>query len=119
MRNLARLSFASMAVALALASLPLVASAQDAVQADASGIDSSTSLAIDATWMKRYTPLDEDTLDQQRGRAPGFVTIATTPQMANGTSVTLWDEIAPPAPAPVPVDAQRAMQGNSASYTRK
>ncbi|WP_186310681.1 hypothetical protein [Paraburkholderia sp. BCC1886] len=39
---------------------------------------------------------------------------------AEGDShVTLWDEIAPPAPRPVPVDNTRAAQGHLASHAAK
>jgi len=38
------------------------------------------------------------------------------PVAAHTTSVTLWDEIAPPVPAPVPVDAaSRSAPGDVAS----
>ncbi|WGS43027.1 hypothetical protein LFL97_05705 [Burkholderia sp. JSH-S8] len=120
MRHLLRLSLASMAAVLATAWLPNAAHAQEASQASEPAATFAPSLA-DATWMKRYAPLDEDTLSRQRGRAPGYVTVSTASQMAAGgnASVTLWDEITPPTPLPIPVDAQRAVQGNSASYTRK
>ncbi|MGU7779454.1 hypothetical protein [Burkholderia sp. PU8-34] len=119
MRHVLRLSLASAAIALAAASLPIAASAQDAALPDAPVATFASPLA-DATWMKRYTPLDENTLDQQRGRAPGIVTVSAPSAMPAGSaSVTLWDEIAPPTPLPIPVDAQRAIQGNNASYTRK
>lgn len=120
MRNLHRLLVARIAIALAAVSLPILAAAQEASQTDEPGTTFASPLA-GATWMKRYAQLDEDTLGEQRGRAPGFVTVVSSPQqMAGNASVTLWDEIAPPAPMPIPVDAQqRAMQGNSASYTRK
>ncbi|CAG4907088.1 hypothetical protein [Paraburkholderia saeva] len=62
--------------------------------------------------------LDDQMLSRQRGGAVGMVMVAATPQMRGG-SVTLWDEIAPPTPLPVPVDAARAAQSNVASYTRK
>jgi hypothetical protein len=44
--------------------------------------------------------------------------VAEPPQLVrgNGSNVTLWDEIAPPSPLPVPVDAARAAQGNVAMY---
>lgn len=119
MRHVLRPSLASLAIALAAAWLPVSASAEDAAPPDTPVATFASPLA-DATWMKRYTPLDEETLGQQRGRAPGYVTISTSAQLTTGSaSVTLWDEIAPPAPMPMPVDAQRAMQGNNASYTRK
>lgn len=64
--------------------------------------------------------LDDQTLSRQRGGAVGMVMVAATPQLMRGNnSVTLWDEIAPPAPLPIPVDATQSAQGNLASYTRK
>lgn len=64
--------------------------------------------------------LDDQTLSRQRGGAVGMVMVAATPALMRGNGVTLWDEIAPPAPLPVPMDAsQRAAQGNIASYTRR
>jgi hypothetical protein len=65
--------------------------------------------------------LDDQMLSRQRGGALGMVMVAATPQLThgNGASVTLWDEIAPPSPLPVPVDAARAAQGNVAMYQRK
>jgi len=64
--------------------------------------------------------LDDQTLSRQRGGAVGMLMVAATPQlMRGGNSVTLWDEIAPPAPMPIPVDSSQSAQGNVASYTRK
>ena len=70
--------------------------------------------------------LDDQALSRQRGGAVGMVMVAATPQLMRGGSggsggngVTLWDEIAPPSPLPIPVDAARAAQGNLASYQRK
>ncbi|CAB3794708.1 hypothetical protein LMG28688_03950 [Paraburkholderia caffeinitolerans] len=63
--------------------------------------------------------LDDQTLERQRGGAVGMVMVAATPQLMRGNGVTLWDEIAPPAPLPIPVDAGQAAQGNIASYVRK
>ncbi|CAD6525254.1 hypothetical protein LMG27952_01856 [Paraburkholderia hiiakae] len=64
--------------------------------------------------------LDDQTLSRQRGGAVGMVMVAATPQLMRGNNnVTLWDEIAPPAPLPIPVDATQNAQGNIASYTRK
>lgn len=64
--------------------------------------------------------IDDQTLSHQRGGAIGMLMVAATPQlMRGGNSVTLWDEIAPPAPLPIPVDSGQAAQGNIASYTRK
>ena len=119
MRNLHRLFFIWMAVALATASAPFSCVAQEAARPDEPGVV-PVSQVEDATGMNRYAQLDEDTLGQQRGRAPGFVMVAATPQML-GTppSVTLWDELTPPTPLPIPVDTQRTMQGNTVTYTRK
>lgn len=64
-------------------------------------------------------PLDDQILARQRGGASGLTMVAATPDLLRGSSVTLWDEIAPPAPLPVPVDAARAAQSNVASYLRK
>jgi hypothetical protein len=64
--------------------------------------------------------LDDQTLSRQRGGAVGMLMVAATPQlMHGGNNVTLWDEIAPPAPMPIPVDGSQAAQGNMTSYTRK
>ncbi|MGF6772482.1 hypothetical protein P3T18_004976 [Paraburkholderia sp. GAS199] len=66
--------------------------------------------------------LDDQMLSRQRGGAVGMLMVAATPQLMRGSSgstVTLWDEIAPPAQLPIPVDAARAAQGNVASYQRK
>ncbi|MFM0038158.1 hypothetical protein [Paraburkholderia strydomiana] len=52
--------------------------------------------------------LDDQMLSRQRGGAAGMVMVAATPQLLRGNSggrVTLWDEIAPPLPLPIPVDA--------------
>ena len=62
--------------------------------------------------------LDDQMLSRQRGGAVGMVMVAATAQLmrGNGSNVTLWDEIAPPSPLPVPVDTARAAQGNVAMY---
>lgn len=66
--------------------------------------------------------LDDPTLSRQRGGAVGMLMVAATPQLMRGNSgarVTLWDEIAPPSPLPIPVDAARSAQSNVATYQRK
>lgn len=67
--------------------------------------------------------LDDQLLSRQRGGAVGMVMVAATPQLmrgnGGGSNVTLWDELAPPSPLPIPVDAARAAQSNVASYQRK
>jgi hypothetical protein len=112
--------------ALAAALLPLAALAQEADEVVPPDTPSLT-FVTDGAWMKHSAQLDEDTLDLQRGRATGMLMVAAAPQLlvngagsgSGGNGVTLWDEIAPPTPLPIPVDAQRAMQSNNASYTRK
>lgn len=118
------LTFAPLAVALvialAAALVPLVAAAQEADPTGQSGPAPAVFVG-NPGWPAHPAPLDEQTLDAQRGRAPGMVMVVATPRTAgaNGSRVTLWDEIAPPTPMPIPLDAQGAMQSNNASYTRK
>jgi hypothetical protein len=98
-----------------------------APQTDAAGTGAdSTTLAADATppgddsLVAGAHALDDQTLSRQRGGAVGMLMVAATPQLTHGGgNVTLWDEIAPPAPLPIPVDSSQAAQGNIASYTRK
>ncbi|WP_233802651.1 hypothetical protein [Paraburkholderia sp. HP33-1] len=76
--------------------------------------------AVDAATVNDIS-LDDQILSRQRGGAVGLLMVAATPQLmqGGGNQVTLWDEIAPPSPLPVPVDAARAAQGNVATYQRK
>ncbi|SEA22974.1 hypothetical protein [Paraburkholderia sartisoli] len=90
--------------------------AADASSAAAQTFADSTGTADVAT--SNDMVLDDQMLSRQRGGAAGMVMVAATPQMRGG-SVTLWDEIAPPTPMPVPVDAARAAQSNVTSYTRQ
>jgi hypothetical protein len=76
------------------------------------------SLPADAASMNDIS-LDDQMLSRQRGGALGMVMVAATPQLLRDGSVTLWDEIAPPSPMPIPVDAARNAQGNLATYQRK
>ncbi|WP_245004366.1 hypothetical protein [Paraburkholderia sacchari] len=75
--------------------------------------------AGDDTVLAGVGAIDDQTLARQRGGAVGMVMVAATPQLMRGNGVTLWDEIGPPTPLPIPVDAGQAAQGNLASYTRK
>ena len=131
-------SLSSDAGFVALAGLtPAAAAAPETAVADAATIDASatvdSSAAVDASATDgpaqllntpadvvsmTANPLDDRVLAQQRGGASGLTMIAATPR-SMGNAVTLWDEIAPPAPLPVPVDAARTAQGNAASYIRK
>lgn len=62
--------------------------------------------------------VDDHALAHQRGTGPGLMTVAA-PLLHGARSVTLWDEIAPPAPVPVPADAAQVAQSNAVSYFRK
>lgn len=76
-------------------------------------------IAGDDSVLAGVGPIDDQTLARQRGGAVGMVMVAATPQLMRGNSVTLWDEIAPPAPMPIPVDAGQAAQSNIATFTRR
>lgn len=88
----------------------------------ASGVDSTgpqfTNVPADSAAMSDFA-LDDQVLARQRGGAAGMVMVAATPQLMRGAAVTLWDEIAPPTPLPIPIDAARTAQGNVANYQRK
>lgn len=76
------------------------------------------SMPADAASVNDFS-LDDQVLSRQRGGAVGMVMVAATPQLMRGNgggsnTVTLWDEVAPPAPLPIPIDATRAAQGNAA-----
>ncbi|MFC5428536.1 hypothetical protein ACFPTO_06920 [Paraburkholderia denitrificans] len=91
----------------------------DSARADTGALAEDSTPPADAP-VVAGSPLDDQTLAHQRGGAVGMLMVAATPQlMRGGGSVTLWDEIAPPAPLPVPVDNSQAAQGNIANYTRK
>ncbi|WP_116136413.1 hypothetical protein [Trinickia diaoshuihuensis] len=64
--------------------------------------------------------LDDGTLARQRGTGPGLMTVGAPMLALHGApSVTLWDEIAPPAPVPVPADSSHVAQSNTVSYFRQ
>lgn len=88
----------------------------------ATGVDSTgpqfTNVPADSAAMSDFA-LDDQVLARQRGGAAGMVMVAATPQLMRGAAVTLWDEIAPPSPLPIPIDAARTAQGNVANYQRK
>lgn len=65
------------------------------------------------------TPLDDRVLARQRGTGPGLMTVAASMQGLHNAQVTLWDEIAPPAPVPVPADSAHPAQSNAVSYFRQ
>lgn len=111
--------------------MPAAAASPDATAAITATVPESRQLAgevlnipADATSVNDIS-LDDQVLSRQRGGAVGMVMVAATPQLMRGNgnsgrnSVTLWDEIAPPSPLPIPIDAARAAQGNVANYQRK
>jgi hypothetical protein len=92
----------------------------------ASGTDlagTALSVSTDATSPNDFS-LDDQVLSRQRGGFSGMLMVAATPQLmrnagSGGNGVTLWDEIAPPSPMPIPLDAAANTQGNVAAYQRK
>ena len=87
--------------------------------ADATATSDTQAQNVPADASANDMVLDDQVLSRQRGGAVGMVMVAAAPQL-RGNGVTLWDEIAPPTPLPVPVDAARAQQGsNVSSYLRK
>jgi hypothetical protein len=78
----------------------------------------SQAMPVPGTTTLSDIPLDDQVLSRQRGGAVGMMMVAATPQLMRGNGVTLWDEIAPPAPLPIPVDAARAAQSNVTTYQR-
>ena len=121
------LSGAALFAALVLAALPLAANAQATVSADtfqtaSADLDTTGALVLNMPADSASTgdiALDDQMLSRQRGGRTGMVMVAATPQLMRGNGVTLWDEIAPPSPQPIPIDAARAAQGNVANYQRK
>jgi len=122
---------AALLAALVFAALPLAANAQATLTAGtfqmasadtAADLDTTSAQVLnvpaDSAIVNDYA-LDDQMLSRQRGGATGMVMVAATPQLMRGNGVTLWDEIAPPSPLPIPVDAARAAQGNVANYQRK
>lgn len=113
------------ALAAALAAALLVAAPAARAQSTSDTSTATETEAGTAAFRGRFAagagPIDDQTLSHQRGRAVGvgMMMVAATPDLRRGNGVTLWDEIAPPAPLPVPVDASQAAQGNIASYTRR
>jgi len=114
--------FAALALAVGAGATPLTAYA-DALdqQTPAQQQDADASPpASDETSAAETVALDDRVLASQRGTGLGLMTVAASAQtLATTSSVTLWDEIAPPSPAPVPVDTSHVAQSNAVSYFRK
>ncbi|AYX28957.1 lipoprotein [Burkholderia pseudomallei] len=68
---------------------------------------------------ERCARVDDGAFARQRDHAPMPVPVATPRPLVDGTAVTLWDEIGPPAPMPVPTDARHTVRGDGANYTRQ
>ncbi|CAE6866979.1 hypothetical protein R75461_08336 [Paraburkholderia nemoris] len=115
-------TLASVTPAAAATSAPVADNAAQPVdtRADSSLAGEALSIPADAAATTDLV-LDDKVLSQQRGGFGGMLMVATTPQLmrGNGNSVTLWDEIAPPSPLPVPVDVAHSAQGNVTTYQRK
>jgi hypothetical protein len=113
---------AALAVALAMSATAGTAYAdaldgQPAAQAQNADVNGA---AGDETRAGETVALDDRVLARQRGTGLGLMTVAASAQaLATTASVTLWDEIAPPSPAPVPVDTSHVAQSNAVSYFRK
>ena len=120
--NCFRLRIVIAALGIALAAVALAAPREahaDVLEAQAQEQDAS-SAAIGATGANDTAALDDRVLASQRGTGLGLMTVAATAQAGGGArSVTLWDELAPPAPAPLPVDTAHVAQSNAVSYFRK
>lgn len=114
--------FAALALAVGAGVTPLTAYA-DALdqQPEAQQQDADAGpAASDETSAADTVALDDRVLASQRGTGLGLMTVAASAQtLATTSSVTLWDEIAPPSPAPVPVDTSHVAQSNAVSYFRK
>jgi hypothetical protein len=109
---------AALGIALAALAAPVLAHAD-------SSTDSATAALGETALFARATnsgseALDDLALARQRGTGPGLMTVGASMQALKGTpSVTLWDEIAPPAPMPIPADSSHAAQSNAVSYFRQ
>jgi len=113
---------ATLALAVGAGATPLAAYA-DALDAaplaQEQNADASPA-ASDETSAAQTVALDDRVLASQRGTGLGLMTVAASAQsLANTSFVTLWDEIAPPSPVPVPVDTSHVAQSNAVSYFRK
>lgn len=112
---------------------PAAVTAPDTVDKDAAETANSAAARSDLAGAALSIPadavavndlvLDDQALSQQRGGFSGMLMVAATPQLmrgvgGGGNGVTLWDEIAPPSPLPIPVDVARSAQGNVTSYQR-
>ncbi|WP_198404943.1 hypothetical protein [Burkholderia thailandensis] len=69
---------------------------------------------------QRFVNVDARAFARLRDLVPMPVPVAApTPLVDDSAAVTLWDEISPPAPLPVPSDAQRTIRKDGVSDTRQ
>jgi hypothetical protein len=100
-----------------IAALGMALAAPGRAHADSSTDSATPSLGETALFARATIAgseaLDDHALERQPGTGPGLM------QLLKGTpSVTLWDELAPPAPLPIPADSSHAAQSNAVSYFR-
>lgn len=97
---------------------PTVTAADTGTAPASTAIPFTQAMGVPDATVSSDIALDDQVLSRQRGGAVGMMMVAATPQFMRGNGVTLWDEIAPPAPLPVPVDAARTAQSNVTTYQR-
>ncbi|RDU97137.1 hypothetical protein [Trinickia dinghuensis] len=114
-----RAVLAALGIALAALAAPGLAHADSLSDSEAQAIGAATLFAAEAP-VADDAALDDRALARQRGTGPGLMTVGASFQALKGApSVTLWDEIAPPAPVPVPADSSHVAQTNAVSYFRQ
>ena len=102
-------------VIVASLALPFAATAQS-IAPSVAPIEATLNFTSNRTWGS--FALDDQTLAQQRGTYLSSLITVGMPAIAHN-QVTLWDEIAPSAPHPIPMPSDAAAQQNVTSYFRK
>ena len=80
--------------------------------------DSADDRATDAVPLADSDSLDDSALARQRGGRSDMGAAGMLEITAGALSVTLWDELARPAPAPRPVGSTGTTQFDAITYTR-
>ena len=114
-----RAAIAALGIALAALAAPCQAQADSLGDGPAQQATFEDASADAQAPIAGATPLDDRVLARQRGTGPGLMTVAASMQGLRSAQVTLWDEIAPPAPVPVPADSAHPAQSNAVSYFRQ